>query len=368
MDEKNNKINKAIIIKYSFSIFLALLSIAIILFVCRNVYLSRLAKPTDSSMLDSSDEEQIIEPTDISFDSNVNQITIKKTASLNFKISDIKINDEYNKHNFNYILDKDYLSSFNKKEYDFKNSIFNGFKIANNKENLTVLTISENDIYGFKITEDKENYYIIGGNPKDIYDRIVVIDAGHGGKDPGCENSDYNEKSICLDIALKAEKYLNEQGYVKTYLTRSDDTFLKLSQRVAIAEKLGNVFVSIHINSNDQYPNVSGTEVYYYNKTLDENHYITSNECAEFLCNSISMRFGSKRRENKIENYEVISTTDIPSVLCEVGFLSNKAEADRLNSDDGKDKIALGISEGINQIFKVIESNSKTEASTESTT
>lgn len=361
-EKAKDNIEKKSFLKYIISAVLILFSIGIVFFVCRNIYFSRMAKPNDAMSFGNSDAEKIIELTNVSFNSSSNTITIKKTASLNFNINNIKINDEYDKLKFSFVLDKDYLSSFIKTEYDFKNEIFNGLKIINNNSNQTQLIIYENDIYGYKITEDNQNYYIVGGNPKDIYENIVVIDAGHGGKDPGCENFGYNEKSICLDIALKTEKYINDKGNVKVFLTRKDDTFLKLGQRVDIAEKLGDIFISIHINSNDQYPNVSGTEVYYYDKSFDKVHYITGNECAEFLCNSISMKFGSKRRENKTESYEVISTSNIPSVLCEVGFLSNKAEADKLNSDDGKEKIAQGIAEGVTQIFKVIETNKNKSA------
>lgn len=357
---KENKLNKNTVFKYVFAGLLIVLSVSIVFYVCRNIYLSGFSRnneETKNSGNNSASAEEEAEPTEINFYSEINRIELKKTGSLNFNVDDVKTDDEYNNLQFSFILDKDYLSSFNDTEFDFKNDIFNGLSVSNNENGLTVLTIKENDIYGFKLSEDNDYYYITGGEPKDIYDWIVVLDAGHGGKDPGCQGFGFDEKDICLDIVLKTEEYLNKEGYVKAYLTRSDDTFLQLGERVKIAEKLGDILVSVHINSNEDYPDVSGTEVYYYNKSFNDVQYITGDECAEFLCDRIALNFGSKRRENKTENYEVIATSDIPSVLCEVGFISNEAEAEKLGSEEGKNNIAKGLSEGITSIFKVIESN-----------
>lgn len=336
--------------------FLLVCVIFLISCICINLFKMdsslTLAKPIALIQKNIQKSDEI---TKVEFFSQENKIFLKKTNSLNFDVNNVAVNDEYNNLKFSFILDGDYLNSFDEKNYDFKSDIYNNFTVSNNENNLTVLTISENDIFGFKIEEDDNYYCITGAKPNEIYDNIVVIDPGHGGTDPGCESFGYNEKNICLDIALKAEKYINDGGFVKTYLTRKDDSYLDLEQRVKFAEKLGSLLVSVHINFSKDYPNVGGTEVYYYEK--ENANFIKNELCAEFLCNSISMNFGSRRRENKIEQYWLTKAPNIPSVLCEVGFLSNKNEADRLNSEAGKNSIAKGLSEGINQIFKVIKYN-----------
>ncbi len=326
-------------------------SVSAIIFICHMICPTRLEKPIEI------ETERSVEKSQVDFYAEKNIIAIKKTYSLDFDINNVKINDEYNNLKFSFVLNGDYLSSFNEVNYDFKNNIYNGFNISNNENNLTVLTISEKDIFAFKLYDDKEYYYIEGAPVKEIYNNIVVLDPGHGGVDPGCEAFGASEKDICLDIALKAEKYINDSGIAKAYLTRKSDESKELEQRVEFAEKFGDILVSVHVNYNEYYFSAAGTEVYYYNKNYEKPQFIRSDECAEFLCNSISMNFGSRRRENKVENYFVIKATDIPSVLCEVGFLSNKAEADKLKSEDGRDKIAKGISDGVVSIFKLVEYN-----------
>ena len=166
----------------------------------------------------------------------------------------------------------------------------------------------------------------------------VVIDAGHGGKDPGSVWKPLIEKTLCLDVAKRLEKSLKARGF-KTVMTRADDTFVELSDRAAMANKhAGSVFVSIHFNAN-----VARTPRGY------EVHYRSDNGkmLAEIIVESMKKTVNARNRGVSYEDYKVLRETTGTSVLIECGFISNKAEAEECNSWKHRQSIADGIAAGV---------------------
>lgn len=167
---------------------------------------------------------------------------------------------------------------------------------------------------------------------------VVVIDAGHGGKDPGCVWNGLYEKTLCLDVARRVQKLLNGHG-LRTVMTRSSDEYLELSARTAISNRQeGAIFVSIHFNaSRDR--SVAGFEVHYRSKT--------GAILARSVESGLAKEARGKKREGDWQDYKVLRQTKATAVLVECGFLSNKSEAARCSDPDHRQSLARGIANGI---------------------
>lgn len=214
----------------------------------------------------------------------------------------------------------------------------------------------------------------------------VIIDAGHGGKDPGAIGATgAKEKDIVLKIAQKTAKYLQENfPDVDVQLTRNSDVFLELHERSTIANKRGaDLFVSIHANSAAS-PDAHGTETYVlglhrteanlevakrensvielednadknyqFNPNTPEGHIMMSMAQNAYLDQSIEVatnvqsqfeqRVNRHNRGVRQAGFYVLYKTTMPSILIELGFLSNPEEEKFLNSVNGQDYMASAI-------------------------
>lgn len=195
-------------------------------------------------------------------------------------------------------------------------------------------------------------------------ERLVVIDAGHGGLDPGATNNSVNEKDLNLAIALKLEKLL-ENNNVKTYMLRQDDTFVGLYDRPYIANELNaTLFLSIHNNSIDN-TSVRGTETLYYPEK-DGDTSFTGEKFAKLIQDSIINKISTVNRKTvERPGLVVLKYTKMPASLVEVGFLTNATDLSNLQNQTFQQKTAealcdailtsLGKIEAEKQAFKVSE-------------
>ena len=181
--------------------------------------------------------------------------------------------------------------------------------------------------------------------------KIIVLDPGHGGEDPGCSVGDIYEDDINLSIAKKLKPMLENAGYV-VYMTREDDAFVGVRDRANYANEIGaDLYISIHQNSESAIVTTNGTvngvEVWY-NSEKDE----SSMHLAQVIQDTLVNTTEAKNLGIKIENeFVVIRDTTMPSCLIECGYISNKAERKRLTTEDYQDKLAKGILEGIKNYF-----------------
>lgn len=167
----------------------------------------------------------------------------------------------------------------------------------------------------------------------------VVIDAGHGGHDRGgISGQRVSEKDLTLDVARRLRDILNQNG-IKTVMTRSDDTFIPLAQRSAIANAHpGALFVSIHFNSAIR-GGADGIETYYYNSTAAG---VASRVQSQLMRVEAGENRGVKRRA-----YYVLRNTRIPGVLAECGFLTNRYEAARCLQPSHRQELASALAKAI---------------------
>lgn len=166
----------------------------------------------------------------------------------------------------------------------------------------------------------------------------VVIDAGHGGADPGAVWSGIYEKRLCLDVAQRVESALRARG-MNVAMTRRGDRTVSLDSRAAIANRFQRaVFVSIHFNANRN-RSVSGLETHY---RSDEGRMLAS-----AIQRALARQVPGVSRGIDWEDFKVLRTTRMPAVLVECGFLSHRAEAARCATASHRQKIADAIVAGI---------------------
>lgn len=171
----------------------------------------------------------------------------------------------------------------------------------------------------------------------------VVLDAGHGGSDYGAIREGINEKDITLDVTQRVASILKSKGY-KVALTRTDDTFVSLQDRVEFSEKEApEIFVSIHVNSAVA-TEPRGIETHYYHDY--------STELAKVVHSHLIKEIDSKDRGLFKSKFYVINHTTVPAILCEIGFISNEQERNELVTDSRKQKTAKAIAEGIIEYCK----------------
>lgn len=227
--------------------------------------------------------------------------------------------------------------------------------------------------------------------PPDRSRPLVVIDAGHGGHDPGASYDGFQEKRLALALALALRDRLLAQGGIRVALTRSDDTFLALEERTDIARRLGaDLFVSIHADSaGDESDSITGASVYTLSdKASDsgsaqlaarENSADTVNgvslagrsDAVNAILLSLSQRHTQEQssefadlivREGagmlqfhpdplRSANFVVLRAPDVPSALFEAGFVTNPDDVRRLASPDGQSRFADVMERAIRVYF-----------------
>lgn len=181
--------------------------------------------------------------------------------------------------------------------------------------------------------------------------KIIVIDAGHGGTDPGAVSEvltgkTVHEKDITLSIAKKLRDILEGNGYT-VLMTRDSDTYPTLNKRAEIANRAGAaLFVSIHMNSSPS-ADPSGTETYYSEINNGDDFNVTSEEIAKSVQNRLYKALNSRDRGVKVANHAVTRNSIMPAILIEVGFISNAEQAGLLLTSDYQQKAASAIANGI---------------------
>jgi N-acetylmuramoyl-L-alanine amidase len=175
--------------------------------------------------------------------------------------------------------------------------------------------------------------------------KMIAIDAGHGGHDPGASANGLVEKEINLDIAKRVQAYL-ENADINVVMTRTDDTFVSLDGRVDYAvNKKADTFLSIHTNSFSS-GSANGTETYYSTAALNPRAE-ASKKLATFIQKRLVAAWGTSDRGVKNNSYRVIYTNPLPAALVELGFITNSSDANKLGSDQHRQTAAKAIYLGI---------------------
>ncbi len=226
--------------------------------------------------------------------------------------------------------------------------------------------------------------------PQDATRPLVVIDAGHGGHDPGATGDIFREKTLALGLARALRDELLRRGGVRVALTRDDDTFLVLEERSEIARALGaELFLSIHADSAGDKEGVTGASVYTLSATASSQaaaNFAARENSADMVngvplvnqddtVNAILIELSQRRAQEQAAEFAglvvregrgvmefhpqarrsaalvVLRAPDVPSVLFEAGFVSNPAQARLLASPEGQRRFAEFMARAIRIYF-----------------
>lgn len=229
-----------------------------------------------------------------------------------------------------------------------------GFKTQTNSgQTDTILTINTTKPAKFSVGSNDDgtgiNIMFIGQSELKSPDPIVVLDAGHGGKDPGASGAYLAEKTVNLDVVQKAGQILAAKG-IKVVYTRQDDTYVSLDERSNIANFCNAaVFVSVHCNASTS-STPSGTETFCYYPVENPQLYLQKDErynLALRIQQALMASLGRIDRGVKQDNLAVLRETTMPSALAELAFLSNPTEEALLQQQQFRDKAAQAIADAI---------------------
>ena len=197
----------------------------------------------------------------------------------------------------------------------------------------------------------------------DVLNKVVYLDAGHGGYDPGASYFGISEKSLTLAIQSRVKAKLESEGY-QVVTTRTSDTYVDLTDRSRAANASeSDIFVSIHINASGS-SDVQGIETYYYQPFAEYPSRINaayhanptrlsmSDTLANAIQSSLINATGAQNQGVKRRTFAVLRETTAPAVLLELGFLSNPQEAARLNSSAYQETLANAIVAGIKSYYE----------------
>lgn len=242
---------------------------------------------------------------------------------------------------------------------DYGQDIVHGITITSSPVNEedeyeTEILLELNNVYVHTIIEDEAYYYILLQEPAKVYERILVIDAGHGGKDAGAISKEgHYEKEINLQIVYFLKELLDQED-IKVYYTRLSDDTVYLRPRVQLANSVQcDMFISIHCNSN----NVSGpkgTEILYYDTSIGG---IDNRRLAKIMSDEISKAIPLKNRgliSKEKEDIYILNKAEVPAALIETGYLSNSHDLDYLLIEENQKAVAQGIYNGIMKAYEEV--------------
>lgn len=220
------------------------------------------------------------------------------------------------------------------------------YSLYNNNPSTVRIVLDMNVVKMGELINDNDGLIILDlnkevSNPGSNGKKLVVIDAGHGGTDPGAISvTGKKEKEFNLAVTLKVQELLKKETNIDFVLTRSSDTYPSLSDRVKIANDLNaDLFISIHANAGSA--TASGVETYYTRAD--------SLALAKVMHKHLVASSGLTDRGVRSKSLHVTRETKMPAILLECGYLSNKSDNAKLFTEDFQDRVAEGIVKGIKE-------------------
>lgn len=281
------------------------------------------------------------------------------------------------------IVSENLFTSYRITIKDISASYFMDYPVSGNGHGIKDLTYEmDGDDAVLTLTTDKPLFLNESSNGSylffdfkavsDYFDKIVVIDAGHGGSDNGALAEGINEKDLTLSI-VKKFKHLTDQnavtevkeygtaltsmeidgvGKVGFFYTRLSDKYVSLKYRRAVARKLGaDIFLSVHINStaSGRESEINGGQVLY--RAADKTG--ESKKLADTIMEQLKSRLGCRDRGSIAgDDIYIVRTAQMPVALVEVGFITNKTECKKLCSDDYQEKTAQALLAAVTEYLK----------------
>nr|WP_308759206.1 N-acetylmuramoyl-L-alanine amidase family protein [uncultured Anaerotignum sp.] len=281
------------------------------------------------------------------YDKNANVLYLEKKEKID--TGSVKFEDHYLDGYFDVTLPGDYESDYGYGTYDVKGTVVENIEVSTKGGN-TTFRFKQNRISAYEVTDEGDSYAIRVKNPKEVYDKVLLLDAGHGGKDPGTSGNGMQEKNLNLTIAQKIAQKLQGSG-IKVYMTRDSDVYPENSTRAKTANDIADLMVSIHMNSGPETAN--GTETLYQVHANDNGARLTSKQLAEILQGKVVSATGNTNRGAKLwTDVLILNRTTVPAVIVEVIFITNTGDALKISNPAYQDQVAQAIADGIQEAVK----------------
>ncbi|MBS1991974.1 MAG: N-acetylmuramoyl-L-alanine amidase [Cyanobacteria bacterium SZAS LIN-3] len=168
--------------------------------------------------------------------------------------------------------------------------------------------------------------------------RRILVDAGHGGTDPGAMRAGVEEKDITLDVSLKLRARLENLG-ARVDMTRDSDVFIPLPDRLAASNtSCPDLFVSVHVNAVSK-PSITGIETYYYDDR--------GQNLANVVLNTVSSQLHETAKWSHSRDLFVLDGNRVPATLAEIGYITNPGTRAKLNNPAYQDKVASALADSV---------------------
>lgn len=267
-------------------------------------------------------------------------------------INNIQDMDDYHNNRFLITLPGDQRAYLDSNPIQDLSDTVTGTSYTLNNNGDTIITVSTSKLQAYKLHYTSEAILLEVGNPRDLYKNIVVLDPGHGGKDPGAQRNGVDEKDLNLNYIYTYLKDYFKNSSIKAYWTRTDDSFMNLNNRAAFASKVGaDLFISMHMNTYTT-PSPHGLSVFYSTNNWGKSGGMNSKMMADLLQRNLISGLGAYDRKAKTCTYVVCRNNTVPAVLIELGFLTNPNEFSKLNSIEYQQKTSKILYESLVEIFK----------------
>jgi N-acetylmuramoyl-L-alanine amidase len=222
------------------------------------------------------------------------------------------------------------------------------------KDEEGIIALALDRVYELEESYEDGSLYLDFIDPHEIYDRVIVVDAGHGGRASGASKNNIEEKNLNLAIVMDLKELLDAcPENIGVYYTRTDDANPTLDQRVQLANRSdADLFISVHCNANttNNFSSMNGTEVLYSESDTSE---LSSEMFAEICQNNVTEILGSRDLGLvQGDRIYIVRTSEVPVALVEVGYITNRKELENLSSEDYQKLAAQGI---YNAIFEAFE-------------
>lgn len=281
------------------------------------------------------------------YDKNANVLYLDKKDKID--TGSVKFEDHYLDGYFDVTLPGDYESDYGYGTYDVKGTVVENIEVSTKGGN-TTFRFKQNRISAYEVADEGDSCAIRVKNPKEVYDKVLLLDAGHGGKDPGTSGNGMQEKNLNLTIAQKIAQKLQGSG-IKVYMTRDSDVYPENSTRAKTANDIADLMVSIHMNSGPETAN--GTETLYQVHANDNGARLTSKQLAEILQGKVVSATGNTNRGAKLwTDVLILNRTTVPAVIVEVIFITNTGDALKISNPAYQDQVAQAIADGIQEAVK----------------
>ena len=285
----------------------------------------------------------------IDYDFETRTFRIPKSSGTPLNITAATRFDMYHQHQFVLALSMDASAHLGTGEVLIGDPLVRSMTL-NHTAGGTQLIFNGNQIFTLDVQEDAEHYTIRIMHPRERYQRIVVLDPGHGGRQPGVVRDGIRESDMVLQVTQKLLQLIEADGFIRAYTTRNSDVYVSLADRARLGNNTGDLFLSIHINSSTNIA-AHGIETYFRANSLDNFRSLTSRNFADIIHRNKLVTLGSNDRGVRTANFVVLRYSTIPAVLVELGFMSNAAERERITGTEFQWQAARALYNGLLEAF-----------------